>query len=535
MRKSIFSPIRFISLMRKSLVVNATIRILVLGMVLIVLFGAISFSFLHTYQHSQSLHTIAALVSTVEKTASIAGLAGDKALANEVAKGLMTNLTLYQVRIESADEVLADVKKPPNGQPPNIGKAYSRVLFSPINPEQEIGLIEITADNTYINAQAERYSLLVIFMLTATVILVTFAVGVMVLFTIVRPIRRVSQGIQKIHPHDGQHIKPPQNHESNEIGYLAYSFNKLLDMMAALNNQQITMRQKIEKSELRFRTLVERAATGIFTISPQGTLISWNPAFAGMIDMPAAADKPNKVVTLFDLMPGNTEAIDLLIERTIHEATQQQQDFEGFIAGERRWLQMILDMSDHGEIQGILLDVTQRKKLEMDALAMALKDPLTGVLNRRGMEIELQELFTQYRANSSSPLTLMLLDLDHFKEANDTYGHEAGDIVLVTMTRRVARVLRPDDRIARLGGDEFVLLLSGMPIADCEKLADRIIDSISQKIKINETQFVKIGVSIGIAIAIETDQDVESLIKRADNAMYRAKKAGRSQFAVVLE
>lgn len=534
-RKSIFSPTRFISLIRKSLVVNATLRILVLGVALIVFFGAISFSSLHAYQHSQSLHTIAALVSTVDKTASVASQTGDKALANEVAEGLMTNLILYQVRIESGNEVLADIKKPLGDQPPNIGKIYSRVLYSPVDPEQEIGLIEISADNTYINAQAERYALFVILMLTATVILVTFAVGVMVLFTIVRPIRRLSRLIQNIHPHDGQHIIPPPGHENNEIGYLANSFNRLLDMMATLNNIQVSMRQKIERSELRFRTLVERAATGIFTISPQGALFSWNPAFANMVDMPAAADKPNKVVTLFDLMPGNAEAIAALIERTIHEATQQQQDFEGFVAGRKRWLQMILDMSDPTEIQGILLDVTERKQLEMDALAMALKDPLTGVLNRRGMEIELQELFTQYQADSAKLLTLMLLDLDHFKEANDTYGHEAGDIVLVTMTRRVARVLRPDDRIARLGGDEFVLLLFGMPIADCEKLADRIIDSISQKIKINDTQFVKIGVSIGIAMALEKDQDVENLIKRADSAMYEAKKAGRSQFAIAQE
>lgn len=506
-----------------------------LGVALIVFFGAISFSSLHAYQNRQSLHTIAALVSTIDKTASIACLTGDKTLAKEVAEGLMTNLILYQVRIESGNEVLADIKKPLGDQPPNIGRIYSRVLYSPVDPEQEIGLIEISADNTYINAQAERYALFVILMLTATVILVTFAVGVMVLFTIVRPIRRVSRLIQNIHPHDGQHIIPPPSHESNEIGYLANSFNRLLDMMAALNNRQVSMRQKIERSELRFRTLIERAATGIFTISPQGALFSWNPAFANMIDLPATADKPYKTVTLFELMPGNAEAIAALIERTIHEGTQQQQDFEGFISGEKRWLQMILDMSDPAEIQGILLDVTERKRLEMDALAMAFKDPLTGVLNRRGMEFELQELFTQYQIDTAKPLTLMLLDLDHFKEANDTYGHEAGDIVLVTMTRRVARVLRPDDRIARLGGDEFVLLLSGMPIADCEKLADRIIDSISQKIKINETQFVKIGVSIGIAMALETDQDVENLIKRADSAMYEAKKAGRSRFAVALE
>ncbi len=522
----------FFSLMRKSLVINATARILVLGIALIIFFGAITYGSLHAYQQSQSLHNIATLVATVEKTASIASYTDDAALANEVAKGLMTNLSLYQVRIESGDKVLADIKKPDGKQLPNIGKIYSRVLFSPDDPQQEIGVIEISADNGFINARAENYALFVVLILTATVVLVAFAVGVMVLFTIVQPIQRVSQVIQKIHPHDGQHIEPPRNHEHNEIGYLANSFNKLLDMMAALNHQQITMRQKIEKSELRFRTLVERAATGIFTISPQGILLSWNPAFAGMVNMPAAADKPNKVVTLFDLMPRDAGAIATLIGLVLKHASQQQQDFEWSMADEKRWLQMILDVSEHGEIQGILLDITERKKLELDALAMASRDPLTGVLNRRGMEIELDELFTCYRADISNILTVMLLDLDHFKETNDTYGHEAGDIVLVTTTRRIARILRPSDKISRIGGDEFVLLLPGMPTAECEKLANRIIHAISQKIKINDGQLVRIGVSIGIATILHAEEDAESLIKRADSAMYEAKKAGRSQFSV---
>jgi diguanylate cyclase (GGDEF)-like protein/PAS domain S-box-containing protein len=518
--------------MRKSLVINAIARILVLGIALIVFFGVITYSSLHAYQQSQSLHNIATLVATVEKTASIASDTDDAALANEVAKGLMTNLSLYQVRIESADKVLADIKKPADKQVPNIGKIYSRVLFSPDDPQQETGVIEISADNGFIDAQAENYALFVVLILTATVLLVAFAVGVMVLFTIVQPIQRVSQVIQKIHPHDGQHIEPPRNHEHNEIGYLANSFNKLLDMMAALNHQQITMRQKIEKSELRFRTLVERAATGIFTMNPQGILLSWNPAFASMVDMPASADKTNKVITLFELMPGNGGDIAKLIALAIKQTCQQQQDFEWLLAGEKHWMQMILDVSEHGEIQGILLDITDRKKLEMDALAMACKDPLTGVLNRRGMEMELDALFAGRGADEPGTLTVMLLDLDHFKEANDTYGHEAGDIVLVTTTRRIARILRPSDKISRIGGDEFILLLPGMPIAECEKLANRIIHAISQKIKINDKQLVRIGVSIGIATILHAAEDAESLIKRADAAMYEAKKAGRSRFSV---
>ncbi|MDP2247414.1 MAG: diguanylate cyclase, partial [Nitrosomonadales bacterium] len=299
-----------------------------------------------------------------------------------------------------------------------------------------------------------------------------------------------------------------------------------------LNHQQITMRQKIEKSELRFRTLVERAATGIFTISPQGILLSWNPAFSSMVNMPAAADKADKVVTLFELMPSNAGDIATLITLAIKQTSQQQQDFEWPMAGENRWLQMILDVSDHGEVQGIMLDITERKKLEIEALAMASKDPLTGVLNRRGMEIELDELFARYRDDVSNTLTVMLLDLDHFKEANDTYGHEAGDAVLVATTRRIARILRPSDKIARIGGDEFVLLLPGMPSEEYEKLANRIIHAISQKIKITSGQMVKIGVSIGIATILHVEEDAESLIKRADAAMYEAKKAGRSRFSV---
>lgn len=163
---------------------------------------------------------------------------------------------------------------------------------------------------------------------------------------------------------------------------------------------------------------------------------------------------------------------------------------------------------------------TQRVQLE----DLACHDPLTGTYNRRALERELRSAFESHRRYGTS-CGLAILDIDHFKQINDRYGHEAGDMVLVDFARLIQCQIRACDRFFRSGGEEFLLLVPGTTreglVAFCEKLRTLVVEQLH----CNDTP---ITVSIGAAM-LEGDTDAGPWMARADAALYRAKHAGRNR------
>ena len=166
---------------------------------------------------------------------------------------------------------------------------------------------------------------------------------------------------------------------------------------------------------------------------------------------------------------------------------------------------------------------------EARAQQLAGQDLLSGLPNRA--------LFNQYldaeigrTARTGSAFALFYLDLDRFKEINDSFGHEAGDRMIKAATQRVSAILRGGDRLARLGGDEFAILQTEVRSPrDCEKLAKRILQEMSQPFDLGE-QKVFAGISVGIALYPHDAKDSQGLMRRADLALYRAKNEGRNRF-----
>jgi len=164
----------------------------------------------------------------------------------------------------------------------------------------------------------------------------------------------------------------------------------------------------------------------------------------------------------------------------------------------------------------------QQIQIRQEALRyQSLHDALTGLPNRTLLTDRLQQ--TLYHAQrESEEFCLMILDLDRFKEINDTLGHQAGDDVLREIAHRLALLLRRSDTVARLGGDEFAILLPSTGCAKAEEIAGKIADAIEQPIRWHE-QMLYVGTSIGIAAYPAHGHDVDTLLKRADVAMYMAK------------
>jgi diguanylate cyclase (GGDEF)-like protein len=174
-----------------------------------------------------------------------------------------------------------------------------------------------------------------------------------------------------------------------------------------------------------------------------------------------------------------------------------------------------------------LEDQVRKRTHELEALAF--RDSMTGIANRRGFE----EAFTHGRELSEGA-ALILIDIDMFKLINDAYGHQAGDLVIKETARRVMSVLRPSDVCARWGGDEFIILIGGAPVSDLKALAQRMISAIGDTpVRFADGRETEISVSIGAAVA-ERGDSLEVAVDLADTALYQAKEAGRRQ-AVVLE
>lgn len=179
-------------------------------------------------------------------------------------------------------------------------------------------------------------------------------------------------------------------------------------------------------------------------------------------------------------------------------------------------------------------DITERKKYEEKIQQMAFHDSLTGLPNRKLFSDRLGIVLAQAKRNKKK-VGIVMLDLDNFKDVNDTLGHDVGDILLKAVAERLSGTLRKSDTVARFGGDEFVLIFPDMEvIEEAIQVVQKIIDRFNKPFLIDTHQLV-VTTSIGIAVYPNDGMDEEILMKNADIAMYQAKQAGRARYQLYKE
>ena len=181
--------------------------------------------------------------------------------------------------------------------------------------------------------------------------------------------------------------------------------------------------------------------------------------------------------------------------------------------------------------QGLLIDITDRKRLESKLIHDALHDPLTGLANRVLLRDHLERALAR-QSRSAGTVALLFVDLDDFKRVNDSYGHAAGDQILCAVADRLVGAVRADDVVARQSGDEFGILLGLVRDADeAITSAERILRELRRPIPLGG-HLVVVGGSIGIALATESEATAEDLLTQADAAMYAAKADGKDRHAI---
>jgi sigma-B regulation protein RsbQ len=185
--------------------------------------------------------------------------------------------------------------------------------------------------------------------------------------------------------------------------------------------------------------------------------------------------------------------------------------------------------ANRDKLQNEWLQVNEKLKIQSkELLLLATTDPLTGLLNRRELQSQGQKLIHQ-ADRASSTLALMSIDVDFFKRVNDTYGHQAGDNVLINLAQIFTKERRVNDLVARIGGEEFVLVLPDVNQEDAFDLAEKLREAVEEKLIAN----VKITISIGLVVTQKNASvDLNTLLNASDNALYESKNSGRNKTSI---
>ncbi len=296
--------------------------------------------------------------------------------------------------------------------------------------------------------------------------------------------------------------------------------------------------QAFEAVSGRYRSLFENAVEGIFQIRPEGGYIDANPAMARilgyaspreLLTSPLHASKP-----LFVNPSRNADLLKML------NRDGKAMDFEGEVIrqdGSLVWLSLNARPVANAEgvlemIEGSAMDITQRRQMEAQLVHDALHDALTGLPNRTLLVERLGRALSRLKLGTSKGSSVLLLDLDSFKTLNDGMGHEQGDILLLSVTERLSRLMPMGSTLARLGGDEFALLLEDTDsISDAVELSDAVLTEFQEAFTVDNRE-VFASCSIGIVLATAEFHTPDELLRDADTAMHQAKNDGRARYAV---
>lgn len=314
--------------------------------------------------------------------------------------------------------------------------------------------------------------------------------------------------------------------------------NKAWDVLEGFI-QDITERREadeaLREAERRYRSIFENAIEGIYQSTPDNGYLAVNPALARMYGYSSPQDlistlkdiehqvyvEPKRRIEFMQLMKKNGVV-------TNFESRIYKRD------GEIIWISENARavFSSTGELvfyEGTVEAITERKLHEAEIQFQATHDALTGLPNRTLLYDRMQQAVL-HSERYSNITAIAFLDLDQFKFINDSLGHQVGDELLKITAQRLTSCLRESDTVARQGGDEFVLLLTSQTDEDSiTQTMQRVLHEVAQPWMANDLEF-RITCSIGVTLCPDDGRDVETLLKNADSAMYKAKELGRNNF-----
>ncbi|HJW23407.1 MAG TPA: diguanylate cyclase [Rhodocyclaceae bacterium] len=306
-------------------------------------------------------------------------------------------------------------------------------------------------------------------------------------------------------------------------------FFVLVSDITELKRAQISLAE----SESKLKAIIEAEPECVKILAPDGTLLQINRA--GLDILEAESDAQVIGSRLVDVVTAPyREAFDELTRKVCRgESGSLEFEMVG-LKGQHRWLDThAVPMRDaSGGITGLLgvtRDMTARRQVEQELARLAQTDPLTGLANRRHFMAQAEEELSRSH-RYGGPLSVLMVDIDHFKRVNDTYGHKTGDLVLRRFAEVSRHMLRDIDTIGRIGGEEFAILLPETDGRRAREVAERLRGALAEaEVPVEQGLPLRFTASIGIASLAGPRVNIDTLLNQADQALYEAKHAGRNK------
>jgi diguanylate cyclase (GGDEF)-like protein len=313
----------------------------------------------------------------------------------------------------------------------------------------------------------------------------------------------------------------------------------LLLRMRREERLRLAAQQEVEIMHRLMNEAVDNISLGFTIFDPKGKLVIYNKAYLDMLG--DCRDTVHLGTTFRELARLSAERglyvkakdrIDAWVaERVrIHEQANGQPLEQELTDG--RWVLVIEHRTPSGYIVSNRIDITERKRLEAELKALASMDALTGLPNRRQFMARLAEELQRVQRKMTQSACVLMLDIDHFKQINDTYGHAGGDMALQHFAALMHAELRSIDSCGRLGGEEFAILLPGASLEAAQRIAERLRLKLAESSVEIDGKSVALTASIGIALLHPADVNPDAVLQRADGALYEAKATGRNRVVV---
>ena len=351
------------------------------------------------------------------------------------------------------------------------------------------------------------------------VVLLGLAMWLALRSSVLQPIARLRDAITRVGQGDRHAKLAVARHD--ELGEVATVFNRMQEQLVA--------------GETRIRAVMDNVADAVITLDEQGTIESANRAVRQVFGYLPDELLGSHIETL--LPPPYHDGHDQFINAYLTPEGSSLLGVGREVLGRRKDGTLVpidlavSEMRLRGERHfiGIARDITERKEQVAAIQYQALHDALTDLPNRTLFSDRLHQAILSSTREESS-LALIIMDLDRFKEINDTLGHHSGDVILQQVAKRVRGVLRESDTVARLGGDEFAVLLPAADLDDATQIVKKLLGALDTPFEL-DTQSLRVGASLGIALFPDHGRNGTILMKRADIAMYQAKR-GKTGYTV---
>jgi diguanylate cyclase (GGDEF)-like protein/PAS domain S-box-containing protein len=490
--------------------------------------------------HADAQATVQGLLATVHKTSAIGVYAHDDVLLQEVLEGLQSHALVDHAEVVSSEGQRLAWRGEP--APDGAARQVEHRLVSPFDPNEELGVLRVSIASKELARITLSQAATLAALMVAQAALVALVLYNAAARFVSRPIVQLSRGLRAMQPGTAQQLPTPPGHALDEIGALTTSANALLQANQCALQRERELRAEIEAMEAQYRQIFDSTSAAIFVLDAQGQLINGNPTVMKLIQAPVSELRRLRGQDFIRHAFAQPEHVHEMIRVAAMRRQTVSADLELLQrGGQGTWVHCLISVQEDpgmapGMVEGVMYDITDRRRAEHAVRHRADHDSLTGLKNRAAVDAALHR-FVSEAVCTAVPVMVLCIDLDGFKAVNDSLGHAAGDEVLVQCAQRMTRwARRATDLVGRVGGDEFVIVLTQL-LPDTAATAQHVADllaALCEPVTLRNGEVARLGASIGMACAPRHGHCREQLLHAADEALYAVKRSGKRSLAMAV-